>query len=186
MTDDEIIDLYLVRDERAITETSGKYGVRLKQLSRNIVSDVGTAEECVNDTWLKTWESIPPHEPRDYFFAYIAKITRSLSLSFCRRASAQKRSANVTSLSTELEDCIGGVDTTERVTDELHFKDSLNRFLKELPYEKRDMFVRRYWYMDSISQIAGRHGCSDSRVTTELYRVRKKLKAHLEADGIYV
>lgn len=186
MTDDEIIDLYLARKEQAIAETSGKYGARLKQLSRNIVSDEDTAEECVNDTWLKTWRSIPPHEPRDYFFAFIAKITRSLSLSRCRRAAAQKRSANVTELSTELEECVGGADTTSRVTDELHFKESLNRFLRGLNAEKRDMFVRRYWYMDDVSQIARRHGCSESRVTTELYRVRKKLKAHLEADGIQV
>lgn len=186
MTDDGIIDLYLARNERAIAETSDKYGMKLRQLSRRIVTDEGTAEECVNDTWLKTWESIPPHEPRDYFFAFIAKITRSLSLSQCRKASAQKRSANVTELSTELEECVGGADTTAQVTDEMHFKDSLNRFLAELPAEKRDMFVRRYWYMDDVAQIAKRHDCTESRVTTELYRIRKKLKLHLEADGITV
>lgn len=186
MTDDRIIDLYLARNENAITETSGKYGKRLYKLSLQIVTDSGSAEECVNDTWLKTWESIPPHEPRDYFFAFIAKITRSLSLSVYRKTMAKKRSANVASLTDELEQCVGGSDQIAQKVDDMHFGESINRFLGKLSDEKRDMFVRRYWYMDDVVAIAERHNCSQTRVTTELYRIRKKLKAHLEADGIWV
>lgn len=186
MTDDGIIDLYLARNEKAIFETSEKYGKRLYKLSRQIVADDGSAEECVNDTWLKTWDSIPPHEPRDYFFAFIAKIARSLSLSVCRKMTAQKRSANMTVITDELEQCVGGADPISQRVDEMHFGESVNSFLGGLPPEKRDMFIRRYWYMDDVSAIAKRHDCSETKVTTELYRIRKKLKAHLEADGIWV
>ncbi len=186
MNDEEIVELYLARDERAIKESSDKYGKKLQHLSWQIVGDEGTAEECVNDTWLKTWESIPPHEPRDYFFAFIAKITRNLSISRYRQNSASKRSANIVSLDNEMEEFVGGEDDAEKKIDEIHFKDSLNSFLAELSEEKRDIFVRRYFYADDIGSIAERHGCSESRITTMLLRMRKKLREHLENDGIYV
>ncbi len=184
MEDGKIVDLYLARDERAIIETSEKYGKALQSISRRIVLDEGASEECLNDTWLKTWESIPPHEPRDYLFAFLAKITRALSMSYCRKVSAKKRSATVISLSDELSECIGDADPIERKIDEIIFTESINRFLRDCSTEKRDMFVRRYFYMDDIKQIAKRHNCKESKVTTELYRLRKKLKKQLEEDNI--
>ena len=186
MTDDRIVDLYLARDEQAISETSDKYGKKLYNLSRQITGDGGVAEECVNDTYMETWEKIPPHEPRNYLYAFVARITRMLSLGYFRKQYAAKRHANVISLTTELEECVSGTDITEQVVDDMHFKESLNSFLAGLTLEKRDIFIRRYWYMDDIAQIAGRHRCKESRITTMLMRLRKALKEHLETDGIRV
>ena len=186
MTDERIVDLYLARDEQAIRETSDKYGKRLYNLSRQITGDEGVAEECVNDTYMETWEKIPPHEPRSYFFAFVARITRMLSLGHFRKQYAAKRYANVVALTKELEECVSGSDMTEQIVDDMHFKESLNSFLSGLTFEKRDVFIRRYWYMDDIAQIATRHNCKESRITTMLLRLRKDLKDHLEADGITV
>lgn len=184
MEDNEIVDLYLKREEQAIKESADKYGRQLKTLSARVVFDERIAEECVNDTWLKTWNSIPPHEPRDWLFAFMAKITRALSIDALRKMTASKRSADVVPFTTELIECFGGGDNVEQMIDVMMLKESLNAFLAGLKREKRDMFVRRYWYMDSIADIAARHGCSEGRIKVELHRLRKKLGDKLSAEGI--
>ena len=108
MDDSGIVELYLNRDEAAIARTSEKYGQRLRSFSLGIVQDLQTAEECENDTYVEAWSSIPPHAPRDYFYAFLARITRHLSLNRCRERSRLKRSALVSELSAELEQCIPG------------------------------------------------------------------------------
>lgn len=184
MDDNEIVDLYLIRDERAISESSNKYGRQLSNLSKKIVLDMGTAEECINDTWLNTWNSIPPHEPRDWLFAYLAKITRALSIDAVRKMTAGKRNANVVPITSELSEILKYSETVEQQIDEMLLKESLNKFLSGIEREKRDMFVRRYWYIDSIADIAKRHDCSESRVKVILHRLRRKLDEWLRRDGI--
>lgn len=183
MDDGEIVALYLARDESAIDETQAKYGRRLEQLSKRIVGDHGTAEECVNDAYMRTWNAIPPHEPGNYFFAFIAKITREISLNRYKMSHAQKRQAQLTILSGELEECLAGTDTVEQRIDEGLLKECINQFLSEQEKEKRIIFLRRYWYMDEISEIAGQYGYSVEKVKSMLFRLRKKLRKRLESEG---
>ena len=117
MSDGEIVALYLARDEEALKQTSLRYGARLRALALGILGDVSDAEECVSDAYLAAWDSIPPHEPRDYLFAYLARITRHLALDRCRRRSRDKRAAHVEELTAELIDCIPAPDRTEERLD---------------------------------------------------------------------
>lgn len=183
MEDDKIVELYLRRDEAAIGETAGKYGHRLQKLSLGIVQDVQTAEECVNDVYLEAWRSIPPHEPRSYLYAFLARIARHLSLNRCRERERLKRSAFVSQLSEELEQCIPAPDDLACRMDDMALRDAINGFLGTLSPEKRNIFLRRYWYLDSIASISQRFGLSQSKVKTTLYRSRNALRAYLEKEG---
>lgn len=186
MTDEEIVNLYLQRDEAAVRETARKYGVRLRGLARRIVADAQTAEECENDTYHETWNSIPPHEPNQYFFAFLARITRHVSLNRCRANDRLKRKAWVSELGAELEQCIAAPDDETCRIDDLILRDTLNRFLAGLDVRKRNLFLRRYWFCDSVSDLANRFGTSQSNVRTTLYRLRGQLRKHLEKEGIYL
>ena len=186
MEDEEIVELYLKRDEQAIKESSDKYGKPLRKISWKIIPDDATVEECVNDTWLKAWESIPPHEPRTWLFAFLAKITRALSVDAVRKSTAKKRDAVTVSYMDELQDCIGGINMEDQLVDKMVLKKSLNGFLAGLDKGKRDFFVRRYWFMESVKEIADFHHCSENKVKVELFRLRKKLKGQLQAAGIEV
>lgn len=179
MEDEEIVTLYLERNEDAIQHTSEKYGRRLRLLSLSITGDSQTAEECENDTYLEAWKAIPPHEPRTYFFAFLAKITRQLSLNCCRRRNRLKRSAYISQFSEELEQCIPAPDDMECRIDNLALREAINTFLGQLNTEKRCVFLRRYWYMDSISDIAKRYALSESKVKTMLFRIRKEFREYL-------
>ncbi len=183
MDDAKIIELFFQRDEMAIGYTSEKYGRRLRSLSYGIVQDILTAEECENDTYMDAWNSIPPHCPKDYLYAFLARIIRHVSLNCCRDRSRLKRSAFICELSDEMEQCIPAPDDCSCRLDDLIFADVLNRFLSSLTSEKRSMFLRRYWYMDSISDIAKRYHCSESKVKTTLFRTRKQLREFLEKEG---
>ena len=143
MDDSAIVDLYLRRDEAALQHTADKFGSRLRGLSYRIVNDLQTAEECENDTYLEAWNSIPPHEPRSYLYAFLARITRHRSLNCCRSRSQLKRSALVCQLSAELEECLPAPDDTECRVNDLVFQDLLNGFLSTLSPEKRNIFLRR-------------------------------------------
>ena len=184
MEDSGIVDLYLARDERAIRETDGKYGKKLHTLSRRIVESDADAEECVSDTYLDAWNHIPPHEPRTYLFAFLARITRSASIDRCRRAMRQKRAAHVEELSLELESCIAAPDDFACRADDREIAAALNGFLETLAPETRQMFLRRYWYADSIRDIARRFGCTEGRVKTVLFRTRAALRGYLCERGI--
>lgn len=183
MDDNRIVDLFLNRDEEAIAQTSKKYGKRLRSLAYKIVNDRGTAEECENDTYMEAWNSIPPHEPGNYLYAFLARITRHISLNCCRNRDRLKRSAFICELSEELEQCIPASNDVERYIDDMALGEAINGFLGTLNEEKRNIFVRRYWFMDSIADISKRLSLSESKVKTTLFRCRTQLREHLEKEG---
>lgn len=186
MDDNEIVNLYFERDEDAILHTKEKYGSRLRLLSYRIVNDTQIAEECENDTYVQAWNSIPPNEPRSYMYAFLARIIRNLSLNRCRNQNRLKRNASICELSEELEECLPSPDDVEGKIDDMAFSAVLNKFLGELSEEKRNVFLRRYWYTDSISDISKRFDFSETKVKTILFRCRNKLREYLEKEGFTV
>ena len=183
MTDVEIVDLYLARDEGAIAQTAERYGLRLRALADSILDDLPAAEECENDTYLAAWNSIPPHEPRSYLFAYLARITRHISLDRCRARGREKRGGRLEELTAELSDCLPAQENTEAQADARALAGAISEFLRTLPEEKCDVFLRRYWYCDSVAALAGRMGWSESRVKTSLHRLRNALRDYLQMEG---
>ncbi len=183
MEDERIVELYIRKDENAIKRTSEKYGQRLYALSLSIVDDRQTAEECENDTYMEAWNSIPPHEPKSYLYAFLARIIRHLSLNCCRKRSRLKRSAFISELSAEMEQCIPAPDDVERQIDNLVLQQAINGFLGTLNEDKRNVFLRRYWYLDSVSDISKRYSISESKVKTMLFRTRKQLRKYFEQEG---
>lgn len=181
--DERIVELYLLRDEAAIRQSAGKFGMRLRALSYGIVGDRQTAEECENDTYLEAWNRIPPHESRSYLYPFLARIDRHISLNCCRDRSRLKRSALICELSAEMEQCIPAPDDVECRIDDLAFAEAINGFLASLGEEKRNLFIRRYWYLDSVAAISRRFAFSESKVKTILYRCRRQLRTHLEKEG---
>lgn len=183
MEDSQIVELYLQRDEAAVGHTAEKYGSRLRRLSLGIVDDAQTAEECENDTYLQAWERIPPHEPRNYLFAFLSRITRNLSIDCCRSRDRLKRGAVITELSAELECCIPAPDDTACRIEGQELARTISAFLKTQPQSHRNVFVRRYWYADSVAQIARRYHMTQSKVKSMLFRTRNALRTHLEQEG---
>ncbi|MBO4584188.1 MAG: RNA polymerase sigma factor [Clostridia bacterium] len=186
MDDSKIVDLFLQRDEDAIKHTSEKYGSRLRSLAYGIVRDERTAEECENDTYLEAWNSIPPHEPRDYLYAFLARITRHLTLNRCRDSSRLKRKAYISDLGEELDLCIPSREDVENRMDNAALGKAINGFLGTLDAEKRNILIRRYWYLDSVSDISKRFSMSESKVKTTLFRCRNRLREYLEKEGYVV
>lgn len=183
MEDDRIVELYLLRDEKAIEQTVEKFGRRLRSLAYGIVNDRQTAEECENDTYMEAWRAIPPHEPRSYLYAFLARITRHISLNCCRNRSRLKRSAFLCELSAEMEQCIPAPDDVECRIDDMALSEAINGFLSALDEEKRNLFIRRYWYLDSIADLSKLFSLTESSVKTTLYRCRCRLREHLEKEG---
>lgn len=183
MDDNSIVELYLQRDETAISRTMEKYGSRLNALTYGMVKDRGTAEECENDTYMEAWNTIPPHEPRTYLYPFLARITRHISLNRCRDRARLKRSALICELSEEMEQCIPAPDDTECRMDAKVLSEAINGFLSGLDAEKRNIFIRRYWYLDPIADISARYGLSQSKVKTTLFRCRSGLREYLEKEG---
>ena len=186
MDDNKIVELYLLRDETAIKLTSEKYGNRLRSLAYGIINDREIAEECENDTYMEAWNTIPPHEPRGYLYAFLARITRHISLNICRDRSRLKRSAFICELSAEMEQCIPAPDDTQCRIDDMAISEAINGFLGALDEDKRNIFIRRYWYLDSIADISKRFALSESKVKTTLFRCRNQLREHLEKEGYTV
>ncbi len=184
MDDEKILDLYWSRSESAIHETNVKYGPYCRTISMNILNSPQDAEECVNDTWLSAWNAIPPKRPGK-LAAFLGKITRNLSINRFQRNYAEKRGMGQTPLVlAELEGCIPSVQTVEQAIDEKELAESIDRFLESLPPVKRKIFVRRYWYLSPVGEIARQYGMSESKVTSLLFRLRGKLKSHLEKEGV--
>lgn len=184
MEDHRIVELYFLRNETAVKHTAEKYGKRLRALAYGIVGDAQTAEECENDTYMEAWNAIPPHEPKSYLYAFLARITRHISLNCCRDRSRLKRGAFLCELSTELEQCIPSPDDVESCIDDMVLRDAINGFLGELDEERRNIFVRRYWYLDSVASISNRFGVSEGKIKTTLFRLRNRLRKRLERDGV--
>lgn len=186
MEDEEIVKMYLRREEKAIRYSKDKYGERLQKIAHNITYDRMTAEEVENDTYFRAWENIPPKEPYTYLFAFLARIARNLSLSVCRERSRLKRSAYIVELSEEMEQCIpAGESVDERLDGDILVK-CISEFLGSKSKEKRDIFMRRYWFLDSVESISKRFGIKESNVKTTLFRLRNELREYLEREGYTV
>ena len=184
MDDNEIIKLYMNRSEQAISETSRKYGRYCHHIAYSILHNNEDSEECVNDTYLRAWNAIPPKHP-DRLQIFLGKITRNLSLNKWEKLSAEKRGARQPSvILDELAECVPADDEAGQMVENMAIKDVLNRFLDHLPTQTRKIFVRRYWYMSSVKEIAEEYGLSESKVTVTLFRTREKLKKMLEKEGI--
>ena len=184
MDDEKIIQLYFQRREDAIQETDTAYGRKLFCLSNRILRCQEDAQECVNDTYWKTWNTIPPQKPQ-YFYAFLSAICRRISFNKIDWQSAAKRNGEVVALTEEMAMCIPDL----KGQCELEGKELgklLDRFLQDLPKESRLIFLRRYWYVDTIAQIAARYGMTESKVKMQLSRTRAKLQTYLESEGIYV
>lgn len=177
MEDKEILKLFFERKEQALSELERKYGSRLKMMAARMVS-AEDAEECVNDTYLAVWNSVPPNRP-EYLFAYAAKICRNLALNKVEQSKAAKRSAVVVELSAELMECIP--DNT-RAKGETGLRELLVRFLGNQPEEKRRLFLRRYWYGESVKELAQGFGYRESKVKSMLFRLRKQLWNELKKE----
>lgn len=184
MHDEMIVDLYKKRDEKAITETSRKYGRKLKRISFNIIQNISDAEECENDTYLAAWNSIPPKSPQTYFFSYLAKIIRNISINLYNRNHTKKRYANVVALSKEMEECIPSPNDEVCKITENELTESISTFLKTLREEERNVFVTRYWYSESIKKIANTFNISESKTKSMLMRTRNKLRKYFESEGL--
>ena len=184
MEDDKIIDLFWMRDQTAIQETSTKYGRKLQRLAVKILYSHEDAEESVNDTYLSAWNAIPPQRPI-HFFAFLAKICRFTAYGKLDWKTAQKRQAEVVELTNELETCIPDA-AAQSAFDSRELGGLLNIFLGTLTEEKRLIFLRRYWFEDSVKDIAGRYGIGESKVKTTLLRTRTNLRNFLEKEGIHL
>ena len=184
MTDDQIIELYWARNEQAIACTDHAYGHKLLNVAGRILNSREDSEECVSDTYLTAWKTIPPQRP-SYFFAFLAKICRHLAFGKLDWENAAKRRAEVVNLSDELQLCIPDRGWERKLESE-EIGQLLNEFLAAMPRESRMIFVRRYWHGESVAEIARYFGCSQSKVKTSLYRSREKLRKFLQEEGIRV
>ena len=183
MDDERIVQLYWDRNESAIAESSQKYGAYCTSIAHNILSNLADAEECVNDTWFQAWNAMPPHKP-SILSTFLGKITRNLSFDRYKKLHRQKRGGNnIDAALDELAECVSGADDTEKRWEEKELEEEINRFLFTLPEDKRYMFILRYWYVDSIAEIAKRIGISENNVSVTLSRIRSKLKARLIERG---
>lgn len=186
MDDRQIVDLFLQRDERAITLAQEKYGAKLKRIAFGALGDEGFAEECMNDALFAAWNHIPPNRPYDHLFAYLGRIVRCTALNRAEREKAAKRSAPQTELTRELEECMPASVDVQNEVEARAVKNALNAFLTGLPEEKRNLFIRRYWFFDSVEDIARLTGKSIGAVKMALVRLRRELKEYLKKEGFEV
>ncbi len=183
MEDLRIVELYWKRDADAIPATSEKYGGYCASIARNILGNEEDAEECVNDTWLGAWNSMPPHRP-SVLPAFLGKITRNLSFNRRRHTRAEKRGGGELPLVLEeLSECVSGRDSVEGELNRRELLEAIDAFLSGLTPEKRMVFVCRYWYADSVRDIAARVGRTESHVSMTLTRLRRKLHEDLTKGG---
>ena len=184
MDENKIVELLFARNEDGIKHMDDTYGRRLFALADNIVRNDQDAEESVSDTYMKAWDTIPPKKPM-HLFAYLAKICRNFALKKLDWKQAAKRNAEVVSLTQEMETCIP--DTSrEREVEAKELGRILDSFLRTLSEGNQMVFLRRYWYVDTIAEIAARYGISESAVNMRLNRTRAKLSAYLKKEGICV
>lgn len=184
MDECQLISLYFDREERAIDETRAQYGVYCARIARNILPDGRDCEECLSDTWLRAWNAIPPARPQS-LRVFLGSITRNLALNRLRMQQAGKRGGGQALLALEeLGDCVSGRGGPESGLDRELILAALNRFLYGLEPDRRALFIRRYWRLDSVAELADWLGWSQSRVTTVLHRLRVRLRACLNEEGI--
>lgn len=183
MEEHELVELYWQRDEAALAETERIYGRYLTKIARNILGDEEDSRECVNDVYLRAWDSIPPQRPAR-LSAYLGKLTRDRAIDRYRHDRRMKRRAGQYALSLEeLSECLSAGDTTAGEVDLHVLAEALSAFLRTLPDQARDAFVCRYWAMDSLEEVARRCGMSVSKAKSLLYRTRLRLKEYLQQEG---
>lgn len=183
MQDDMIVALYWERNETAVKETEQKYGKYLLKIAYHILADLEDSKESVNDTYLKAWNSMPPHKP-EFLAAFLSKITRQLSIDIFRARNRQKRRASEYALSlSELEECVSEGNVTEESVDLHLLAGAINDYLYTLSPKVRAVFVGRYYYLDSVKEVAAYYGMSESKTKSMLHRTRIGLKAYLQKEG---
>lgn len=179
MEDQEIVRLYLDRDTAALSETAIKYSNYCHSIAKSILGSAEDAEECVNDAYLRAWNSIPPHRP-NALSAYLGKLTRNLAFDRFRKQSADKRGGGEAALVLEeLSECVSGTDSVEQEFDRKEFVQAINDFLNSLPQKKCRIFLCRYWYAYSIPEIAEKFGITEGNASVTLNRIRAKFKKFL-------
>ena len=183
MDDRRIVELFLERSEEAILETDIKYGRYCHKIAFNVLGNDEDSEECVNDAYMRAWGSIPPNEP-DSMASYIGRITRNLALDKLRQKQSDKRgNGEVPVVLDELAECVSGHDELERRQDSAEIAAAIDSFLDELNSVERGVFMRRYWMMEPIADVANRYDISVSKTTTMLFRLRNRLKKHFMKEG---
>ncbi len=185
MEDNEIVDLFWARSETAISETSKKYGSYCHCIAFQIVSDDQDAEEIVNDTYLKAWNTIPPKRPT-VLKGFLGMICRQLSFNVYDAKHAKKRNGQVLLVLEELQECIPDRDSGADIGESMVLREVLCRFVQSLSGKSQEIFVRRYWYISSVADIARDYGMTENHVNVLLFRARKKLKQMLNEEGILV
>ncbi len=183
MNDTEIVDLYWKREERAVEETEKKYGGYCYSIAYNVLSNHEDSEESVNDTYIEAWNSIPPHRPL-ILSSFLGKITRRIAIDKWRSGHAQKRGGGEMScVLEELEECLFYEDSAEQHLEKQMLSQAINEFLGTLSETERRVFVRRYFYMDSVESVCKRFGYSESKVKSLLFRIRGNLRIYLQKEG---
>ena len=185
MTDEEIIGLFFERSEQAISELAKKHGSAVSRVALNILNDEEDAKECVNDTWLGVWNSIPPNRP-DPLRTYVCRIARNLATKRYHANSAKKRDSQYDLALEEFAECVPDESNVEDALAAKDLAEIINRFLDTLSYEDKFVFMRRYWYADSLADIAKMAGMSYNSVAVRLHRVKGKLKKLLLKEGVLV
>lgn len=183
MEDQRIIELYWQRDERAIPETAQKYGAFCAAIAANVLSDRRDAEECVNDTWLRAWNAMPPQRPR-LLRPFLGRITRNLAINLWEKNHARKRYAGMELLLDELSECVPSPQTVEREMDERELGAFLSAWLRTLSADDRRLFVRRYWNGEALQALAAEWGETPEKLAQRTYRLRQALKTELERNGV--
>ena len=185
MNDRQIVELFWKRDEAAIENSAAKYGRLLHRISFNILSNHEDSEECVNDTYVKAWNSIPPKKP-EYLSAYLGRITRNLSLNRWHGNRAKKRAENMEMLLSELSDCVPAPQTIEDEIEGKLLTETIVMWLETLSQNDRVIFLRRYWFGDSLATLADACETTPNKMAGHLFRLRKALKKSLEKEGITI
>jgi RNA polymerase sigma-70 factor (ECF subfamily) len=186
MDDEKIVALYWKRDQKAIAETRTKYGRYCYTIAYNILCNDADAEECESDTYFAAWQSIPPAKPAA-LSVFLGSITRRLSLDRMRKRYADKRGGGEAVISLyELEECIPSGKSIDDAIEEKALSAAISAFLRKLPVSESSVFIRRYWYFDSVAEIAKRYGFGESKVKMMLKRTRDKLLIYLEKEGFFV
>ena len=183
MEDSRIVGLFWERNEQAISAAAEKYGRYCASIAGNILGNREDAEECVNDTYLHAWNAIPPHRP-EVLSAFLGKITRNLALNLYKHNTADKRGGGeLPAVLDELAELVSGDEDTEQAVNQKELSHAIDSFLDTLSPEKRNIFLRRYWYTDSITEISARYKKSEGNVSMTLIRIRRKLHDYLSERG---
>lgn len=184
MNDAQIIDLYFARSEQAIRETDVKYGSYCYKIAYGILGSREDSEESVSDTWFSAWKTIPPARPTK-FSTFLGKLTRNISIDRWRRSTAKKRGGGEMDIALEeLEDCVSGGQSLEDALARKEAAACVNRFLSSLSVDERKVFLCRYWYVNSLNDIAGMTGFSVGKIKSMLFRLRKRLSDQLAEEGL--